>query len=316
MPSGQQRAAAVLMVRPAHLFVDPETAQSNLLQTPGLAADRDTLARARAEFDRLAQALELAGVRVCVLPAPAEPVLPDAVFPNNWISTHEDGTVVLYPMLAARRRLERDPRVLEALRREFGFGIARTVDLSYLEARGEFVEGTGSLVLDHRSRLAYAALSPRTTRGAVDAACAALGFRAIVFHARHGAGPAIYHTNVMLAIGTEIAVGCFEAIRDPQERERVLSSLRGSGRTPVTLTEAQMLAFAANCLELDARGQPLLVLSTRAWTALDGAQRRTLERAAGICSAAVDTIESVGGGSVRCMLAEIFLPPAGPALLR
>ena len=303
----RQTAPAVLMVRPAHFFVDPDTASTNSLQ-PAAAARADHVREARVEFDRLANALDFAGVRVCVQPAAPDRELPDAEFPNNWVSLHADGTAVLYPMLAPRRRLERDRAILTALQRDFGFAIRRTIDLSSLEERGEVVEGTGSLVLDHVQRLAYATLSPRTTEAGVEAACQAIGYRPVMFRAQHASGAAIYHTNVMLSIGTKVALGCFASIRDEGERARVVNSLSDSGREIVDVSESQMLAFAANCLELDADGQPLMAISQRAWDSLGFGQRRSIERGAAICAVAVDTIENIGGGGVRCMLAEISLP--------
>ena len=306
----RQCAPAALMIRPAHFFVDPDTASSNLLQPRDPFARTELLSEARADFDRLAAALQREGVRVCVADAPSDPALPDAVFPNNWLSTHADGTVVLYPMLAPRRRLERRVEVIDALSKSFGFRVTRTIDLSFLEESASFVEGTGSLVLDRVAGIAFAALSARTTRRGVSAGCEALGYRPILFHARHADGSLIYHTNVMLSIGSRVAIGCFETIADDAERDNVLRTLRDSGRTIVNLSAVQMLDFAANCLELEARGTSLLVFSARAWAALAPSQRAVLETGARICIASIDTIERFGGGGVRCMLAELFLPAA------
>jgi hypothetical protein len=307
---GNQCADAVLMVRPAQFGSNPETAESNRFQHAESIADDAVLAVR--EFDGLVRRLSDAGVEVVVAEDPPEPAKPDACFPNNWVSFHADGTVVLYPMLAPSRRAERRPEHLAAVERA-GFRIARTIDLSPLEARGEFLEGTGSLVLDRVSRVAYACLSPRTTPAALAEFCAALGYRAMEFDTLGPDGRAIYHTNVLMAVGEGFAVICAAAIPDASRRVAVLGELARSGHEVIEIDVEEMSHFAGNMLALRARdGGALIAMSETAWQALAPAKRRRLERHGGIVAAPIPTIEWEGGGSVRCMIAEIFLPRSEP----
>lgn len=305
-------ADAVLMVRPARFGWNPETEASNAFQREvrGLAAGAGELARS--ECDALAGALGAAGVAVRVFEDRADPVCPDAVFPNNWLSLHADGTAVLYPMLAPNRRRERRRDILEALERE-GRVLRRVVDLSAHEARGEYLEGTGSLVLDHASRVAYACRSPRTHPAPLVAFCAALGYRPCVFDATGGDGRPVYHTNVVLSVGPSLAVVAAECIADT-DRGRVLAELERTGRERVVIDRAQAARFAANVLELRAAdGASVLALSAAAAAAFDAPARAAIGRAIDrVVAVPVPTIETLGGGSVRCMLAEIFLPQGSP----
>ena len=301
-----QCANAVLMVRPARFGSNPETAESNRFQHAELIADDAALAVR--EFDGLVRRLTDAGVEVIVAQDPPEPAKPDACFPNNWVSFHADGTVVLYPMLAPSRRAERRPEHLAAVERT-GFRIARTIDLSPLEGHGEFLEGTGSLVLDRRSRLAYACLSPRTTPAALTEFCAALGYRAVEFDALGPDGRPIYHTNVLMAVGEGFAVVCGAAIPDAPCRAAVFGELAAAGHEVIDIDVEEMNHFAGNMLALRARdGGARIAMSETAWQSLAPAKRRRLERHGGIVAASIPTIEWEGGGSVRCMIAEVFLP--------
>jgi hypothetical protein len=294
------------MIRPARFGANPETADSNRFQQSG-AAPGDTVA-ALAEFDQVGAGLATAGVEVMVADDTPEPAKPDACFPNNWVSFHADGTVVLYPMMASSRRAERRREPIEQLERA-GFRVTRTVDLSPLEERGEFLEGTGSLVLDHPQRIAYACRSPRTTAGALAEFSAALGYRIVAFDALGPGGRPAYHTNVMMAIGEGFAVICAEAIADQARRAAVLDELARPGREVIEIDTAEMNGFAGNLLALRSRrGDPLIALSEAASKALAPAKRRRLERHGALVTAAIPTIERLGGGSVRCMLAEVFLP--------
>jgi len=308
--SRETSARAVLMVRPALFHSNPQTSSTNLLQpsVSAAAAHSDLLEAALREFDDVVRTLSGAGIDVVVMDAPASVKSPDALFPNNWLSTHADGTAVLYPMMAANRRTERHRSIVDALDATFSYAVHQIVDLSHLEKRGEYVEGTGSLVLDRAHHVAYVALSPRSTVHAVHAACEALRMRECAFVATHAAGPAIYHTNVMLALGTEVAVCCLDVIRNPQQRERVREQLEASGRIVMPISESQMMSFGANVLELRAPAGPLLAVSARAWACYESAQRRLLEAHFAVSPVALDTIERVGGGGLRCMLAEIHLP--------
>jgi hypothetical protein len=299
-----QTAGAVLMIRPAGFAANPETAASNSFQGAARPA-ADVAGAARREHDALADALSTAGVRVHVLDGRADDALPDELFPNNWLSLHADGTAVLYPMLAPNRRRERRADVLDALRASYR--IERVVDLTALERRGEFLEGTGSLVLDRPHRIAYACRSPRTHANALAAFAAALDYAVVAFDARDRGGREIYHTNVVMALGTRFAAICAAALPGG-DRARVLDALAAGGRTPLELDFAQLHAFAGNLLELAAPEGPVIALSAAALGSLAPAQRRKLEGWGELIVADVATIEAHGGGSVRCMLAEVPLP--------
>jgi hypothetical protein len=310
--SGQepQSARAVLMVRPASFGFNLQTAASNAFQLiPSETAETDTHGLALEEFDTVAKALQRAGVDVLVAPDTALPAKPDAIFPNNWVSFHFDGTVTLYPMLALNRRWERREEVLEQVVREGGFRVLRTFDLTHREAEGKFLEGTGSLVLDRPHRVAYASLSPRTDLDVLGEFAQLLDYELVTFEARDPATQPVYHTNVVMAIGTRFAVVCGEAIVEPLHREAVFNKLRAAGHDIVDISLRQMLDFAGNVLELaPAAGGHVIALSTTAWRSLELAQKRVLESHAEVIPVSIPTIERVGGGGVRCMLAEIHLP--------
>jgi hypothetical protein len=305
-----QCAGAVFMVRPVAFGWNPETAPTNLFQgTP--PAGGELQRRAHVEFERLAAALAAAGVEVHVLDDDPEARRPDAVFPNNWVSLHADGTVVLYPMLAPSRRLERRPELLAELVALGGFRVERVLDLTYHERSGRFLEGTGSIVFDHVARRAYACVSPRSDAAVLDELCAELSYEPVVFHAAGPCGAPVYHTNVMLAIGRRFALVCAEAIA-AAERGAVLERLADGGRQVETISAGQMARFAGNLLELDAAsGGGVLAVSQRGWDSLESDARARLSAAVGqVVAVPVPAIEDAGGGSVRCMLAEVFLPRA------
>jgi hypothetical protein len=302
-----QSAGAVLMVRPAHFAFNPQTAPSNAFQVTG-AETAESRTLALQEFDALAGQLQRAGVEVIVGPDSASPVKPDAIFPNNWVSFHRDGTVVLYPMLAPNRRLERRDELLEQVAREGGFQISRTVDLTHRERDAQYLEGTGSLVLDRRHRVAYACLSPRTDLDVLGEFAQLLDYELAAFEAVDGAGRPVYHTNVLMAVGTGFAVICSATIASEAHRAAVLERLRAGGHEVVDISLRQMTRFAGNLLELAPPGGNLIALSQGAWNSLDAGQRRTLERHGSVLAADIPNIERLGGGGVRCMLAEIHLP--------
>lgn len=311
-PPVARPASRVVLVRPTGFGYDPGTAVSNAFQRR--LVDDDVKERAEAEFDALLYALDRCGIGITVLD-PTDPQAPNGVFPNNWFSTHADGTLVLYPMCTPGRRAERDPHFADVLRRE-GFVVERVVDLSPLEAKGRFLEGTGSLVIDHARNVAFAALSPRTTEHALDRWCGALGGSPVTFLATMDGtltGPPVYHTNVVMSIGQGFAVVCLDALPYPADREDVVAELDRAGKRIIRITLEQMHAFVGNLLHLrQAAAHPAderrcILLSATAHAALRPAQRRQLERHGQLVPVAVPTIEAVGGGSVRCMLAENFL---------
>jgi hypothetical protein len=304
-----QSAGSVLMVRPARFACNPQTAASNAFQhLPTPLAGNDLQAAALQEFDGLATALDRAGVEVLIAPDSDQPAKPDAIFPNNWVSFHRDGTVALYPMLAPNRRWERRDEILEQVVRKGGFRVSRTVDLTHREAEDKFLEGTGSVVLDRAHRMAYACSSPRTDLDVLGEFAQLLDYDLLTFDAADGSGRAIYHTNVLMAIGAGFAVVCGDSIANSAHRTAVFSKLRATGHDIVDITLEQMAQFAANVLELASPAAKLIALSTTALESLNRTQRTILESHADLVPVSIPTIERVGGGGVRCMLAEIHLP--------
>jgi hypothetical protein len=311
--SRQQCAGAVLMIRPASFDYNPETAATNPMQQRAVGGSTDAGLEARNEFDRFVQALSSEGISVCVAADTPQPPKPDAVFPNNWVSFHEDGTVVLYPMHAPNRQRERRQEVIDTVVSKLGFKVTRVVDLSDYENEGMALEGTGSLVLDHVERVAYASLSPRTHPVVVEEWCRELAYEPVMFESadRHGVPP--YHTNVLMSIGERAVVVGSAAIAE-RDRVRVLDRLRAGGRDVIEIGHDEIEHFAANMLEVASWDEALgdcrvLVMSAAARQALSP---QTYERLSGCTDAVlavpVPTIERLGGGSVRCMLAEVFLP--------
>ena len=304
-----QSAGSVLMVRPARFACNPQTAASNAFQhRPTPLSGDDLQAAALREFDGLAAALDRAGVEVLIAPDSDQPAKPDAIFPNNWVSFHRDGTVTLYPMLAPNRRWERRDEVLEQVIGKGGFRVSRTVDLTHREAEEKYLEGTGSVVLDRVHRMAYACSSPRTDLDVLGEFAQLLDYDLMTFDAIDSNGRAIYHTNVLMAIGTGFAVVCGDSIANAAHRTAVFSKLRATGHDIVDITQEQMAQFAANVLELASPAAKLIALSTTALDSLNRAHRAVLESHATLVPVPIPTIERVGGGGVRCMLAEIHLP--------
>jgi hypothetical protein len=299
------------MIRPAAFGWNPETAGSNRFQQPGAGPPEAASALALAEFDAVVTALQAAGVEVHAIEEPATSACPDAVFPNNWVSMHDDGTLVLYPMLAPSRRRERRMQVLVELERRGGFKVARLVDLTHHELAGRFLEGTGSVVFDHAAKVAYACLSPRTDRAVLEELCDELGYEPFAFDATGADGVAVYHTNVLLSIGRRNVIVCAESVPGMQ-RAALLERVRASGRSVLEVSRDQMAAFGCNVLEFEANdGASVLAMSARAHDSLGpralDSLRESVQR---IVAVPIPTIEQRGGGSVRCMLAEVFLPRA------
>lgn len=304
-----QLASAVLMIRPVRFESNPMTAASNRFQGRSGVSPAEQQAAALREFDGLVAALRENGVEVVVVDDTPEPHTPDSIFPNNWISTHADGTVVLYPMEAVNRRTERREDILEKLTAEQDFRIKRVLDLTGHEEHGRHLEGTGSMVLDRSNRVTYACLSSRTHEAVLKKFATAMNYDVVSFDAVDRGGVPIYHTNVLMNVGEKVAVICDEAIRDAAQRQAVLDSLRATGHDIVRLTYAQLEAFAGNMLELrDLDGKRVLAMSRQAFASLTDEQRDILRKGARIVQVPIDTIEGSAGGSVRCMLAEIHLP--------
>lgn len=306
----RQAADAVLLIRPVAFHSNPETAGSNAFQRePGVADPAAEQAAAAVEFAGLVGALAEAGVETIVVDDAPHSHTPDAVFPNNWVTFHADGTVVLYPMMAGNRRAERRPEIVERLGRDRGFRVGRVLDLSGGEAEGRFLEGTGSMVLDRVNRIAYACLSPRTDPDALGDACEALGYEPLAFTAVDPGGVPVYHTNVLMSIGADFAVVCEEVITDDGQRAAVRRRLEATGHEVIPITAQQMASFAGNMLEVASRsGERLIAMSANAYASLGPDQVDALSARARIVTVPIGTIEAAGGGSVRCMIAEIHLP--------
>ncbi len=310
----QQCAEAVLMIRPAAFGFNPETAATNAFQHREATDPAATAGKARAEFEQLARALQSEGVRVITVDDTAAPPKPDAVFPNNWVSFHACGTLVLYPLQSVSRHPERRQDVVEAVVKQSGFRVTHLLDLTHYEAQGKFLEGTGSLVLDHLNRVAYACASARTHPEVVADWARELEYEPVIFQAADLKGLPLYHTNVLMCIGARAVIIGSEAIAT-SDRERVLSRLAASGRQIIDIGQAGLSQFAGNMLELASWDEALgdcrvLVMSERARRALKPEVFAQLSGCTDtVLAVPVPTIEAVGGGSVRCMLAEVFGPP-------
>ena len=305
MLTGGQTSNSVLLVRPASFGFHTEAAASNVFATD---PDGDVQADALGEFDALVRRLSQARVNTFIFDDPAGEAKPDAVFPNNWISFHRDGSIVLYPMATEARRRERNVEAIGSLLTNSGFEVRRIIDLTAHERHERYLEGTGSLILDRPRRQAYASLSLRTDRDAIADFDEQLDYSTMVFDAADRNGRAIYHTNVLMSLGTRFAVLCTEAVA-PGARAALLAEIEASGRRLIEVDEEQMRQFACNLIELQNRdGDPVIALSTAALDAFRSDQRAVLESFGELVAVPIPTIEAVGGGSVRCMIADIHLP--------
>jgi hypothetical protein len=294
------------MIRPVNFSFNAETAVNNAFQVADAGAGDQAQDQALAEFEGFVQLLRDNGVDVTVVQDSPDPYTPDSIFPNNWVSFHADGTVCLYPMYAVNRRNERKPGVLGAVAERFTIG--RTLDLTAYEKNNLFLEGTGSMVLDRDNKTAYACLSPRTDRQVLFDFCQKLGYTAELFTAVDAGGQAIYHTNVMMCVADRYVVVCLDSVQVQPEREHLAATIRHSEKTLIPITLDQMNHFAGNMLQLhNENGEKLLVMSSQAYDSLTPGQVRQLEGFNRILHAPLTTIEKNGGGSARCMLAEIHL---------
>lgn len=298
-----QTTSKILMVRPFRFAFNEETAQNNYFQQAGESVS--VAVKALEEFDAFVSQLHGKDVDVTVVQDTPEPWTPDSVFPNNWFSSHISGELVLYPMFAENRRQERKREVLDLLTRKMNH--RKVIDLTHWEKEGEFLEGTGSMVFDRDKRIAYCCRSPRTSEKVLADFCARLNYDAVVFNATDKNGNLIYHTNVMMAVGNQVAIVCLESIKDDNERQKVVSRLTSAGKIIVDISLDQVVRFAGNMLEVKSRnGQPIMVMSASARNALTAVQETIISTYNTILSAPLSTIETNGGGSARCMLAEIF----------
>ena len=300
-----QAPSAVVMVRPHRFHPNPQTAADNAFQQPVAGQSPETLAAAAyREVGQAADTLDAAGVRVHLFEDDGAGDTPDAVFPNNWFSTHAGGHVAIYPMYSPNRRRERRADVIEMLKREYR--VQDVIDYSGLEADGVFLEGTGAMVLDHVARVAYTAASNRAHAVALERFCTHFNFEPMAFHTADAQGRAVYHTNVLMCVATEFALVGLDLISDPARRQAVQARLEETGRTVIPLERSQIERFAGNALELNGRAGRLLALSAQAEASLRPEQKALIERSAQLVPLSVPTIE-LAGGSVRCMLAGIHL---------
>ena len=307
-----QTTNSILMIRPVAFRMNEQTAVNNYYQKVLDGLSKETVnAKAQQEFDAFVQKLRMVGVTVIVVDDTLNPDTPDSIFPNNWISFHESGDVVLYPMFAENRREERREDILDILE-EHGFVINEIMDYTSAEEDGFYLEGTGSLILDRENSKAYCALSPRADEELFIEFCEDFEYSPVIFEAFqtvNGERKLIYHTNVMMCIGDTFAVICADCIDDKKERKMVLDSLKGDEKEIILITEDQVNSFAGNMLEVKgADDRRYLVMSSSAHQSLTKKQIAQLEEHVTILSSNLDTIEACGGGSARCMMAEIFLP--------
>lgn len=307
-----QSTQTILMIRPVAFRMNEQTAINNYYQKVLDNLTPETVnAKAQAEFDTFVNKLKAVGVNVLVVNDTLSPDTPDSIFPNNWVSFHQDGSVVLYPMFAENRRFERREDVLDTLE-EKGFLIENIYDFTSAEEDHLFLEGTGSIILDRTNEIAYCALSPRADEELFIEFCEELEYSPVVFNAFQtveNQRKPIYHTNVLMCIGSSFAVLCADAIDDLKERKMVMQQLRSSGKELILITEDQVNNFAGNMLEVvGTNDKKYVVMSTSAYSSLTENQRKTLEKHTEILHSSLDTIEACGGGSARCMMAEVFLP--------
>ena len=297
-------ARKVLMVAPKNFISNPQTVGDNFFQEPlNAAAEEDLAGEATKEFDGLKNLLTEAGIEVKVFKQHDDLVTPDALFPNNWFSTFPDNSFAIYPMMAENRRLERRPEMISYLRKNY----AKQIDLTHDEKRGIFLEGTGSLVMDHAHKIAYASLSQRTSSNVTHEWGKLTGYDVILFSSYDRNKELIYHTNVMMCVAEKFAVVCLESLEDEDARERVKFSLAGSGHEIIEITLEQVHHFCGNCLELENKnGDKFFIMSDEAYDHFSDDLRQRIEKNSKILHTGLHTIEKVGGGGVRCMMAELF----------
>ena len=307
-----QTTNTVLMIRPINFRMNEQTKINNYYQKVIDNVSPETVnTKAQQEFDAFVEKLRAKGINVVVVDDTKEFDTPDSIFPNNWISFHENGTVAIYPMFAENRRLERREDVLVALE-EQGFKVNDVVDYTEAEDEDVFLEGTGSLLLDRENRKAYCAVSPRADESLFIEFCEDFEYSPVVFTANQTVNEkrvAIYHTNVMMCLAETFAVVCLDAIDDKKERKNLAKQLREDGKEIIVISENQVNSFAGNMLQLnDNAGKLYLVMSESAYRSLNSKQINAIEKHCEILSSSLDTIEACGGGSARCMMAEVFLP--------
>ncbi len=295
------------MVRPAHFGFNEETAESNSFQQrETMLSVPEIRERAKKEFNNFVRTLRRHAIHVTVANDSKTPVKTDAVFPNNWITLHDDGTMVFYPMNAPSRRAERNPKIISLI--EKNFEVKHQLHLEHYEETGKFLEGTGSMILDRENKIAYACISPRTDINLLDEFCEVMHFKRVAFTGVDENGKDIYHTNVMMALGETFVVICLNAVVKKEEHLMLAKQFETSGKEIIEISFKQMNSFAGNMLQVrNDLGETFLVMSTQAYKSLNKTQIAHIQRHTQIIHADISTIEKFGGGSARCMMAEIFL---------
>lgn len=309
--SESQNTDTLLMIRPVRFRMNEQTAVNNYYQKViDNLEPNEVQEKALKEFDNFVEKLRARNIDVLVINDVPDPDTPDSIFPNNWISLHGDGRVGLYPMFAENRRLERRQDIIETLGNDFH--IFEVVDFSTFEAEARFLEGTGSMILDRENRIAYAAISERTDQEVFEQFCQRFKYKPVKFTANQtvkGKRLPIYHTNVMMCVADKFAILCAESIDDQHERENVVNTLKNSGKEVIFITEEQKHRFAGNMLQVRSKEkEPYLVMSESAYKSLTDEQIKKINAYCPIIYSSLDTIEALGGGSARCMMAEVFLP--------
>lgn len=308
----KQVTSDILMIRPANFRYNEETASNNYYQkvVEGLSVE-DAQKNALREFDEFVEKLRMKKLNVKVIDDTPSPETPDAIFPNNWVSFHEDGTVCMYPMFAESRRKERRKDIIDQLATEYE--IKEVVDYTSYEDLQKYLEGTGSMVLDRANLVVYAAISVRTNRDILDLFCKKYGYQPVIFRANqtvNGERVPIYHTNVMMCLAEQFVVICLDTIDDENERKQVTGMFEKSGKDIIVISEEQLNFFAGNMLQVcNTDGQYYTIMSSTAFHSLTKDQLEIIEKYGAVIHSSLDTIEACGGGSARCMMAEIFLPP-------
>ncbi|MGV2452541.1 UNVERIFIED_CONTAM: arginine deiminase-related protein [Ralstonia mannitolilytica] len=304
-----QTTDTVLMIEPIAFGYNAETAKNNYFQVEQTGSDIQS--KALAEFNTFVGKLREKGIIVITIKDTLDPHTPDSIFPNNWVSFHKDGKVVLYPMFASNRRVERREDIIESIKDQ-GFEVAEIDDWSFSETQGHFLEGTGSMIFDHDNKIAYGSVSLRLDEKLFREFCTKYGFTPVVFHSFQTVGTErlpIYHTNVMMCVADKFVVICLDCIDDELERGKVVEAIKGSGKEIIEISEEQMQQFAGNMLQVQNKeGKKFLVMSQTAYQSLTPEQVAAIEKYCEIIYSDLNTIEVNGGGSARCMLAEVFLP--------
>lgn len=306
----KQSTTTIVMVRPDHFGFNPQTAETNPYMHDAAEMHKDAQeirALALQEFDHAVQTLQKKGIRVLVLLSKADVVTPDAVFPNNWFTHHEDGKLVLYPMLTPNRRLERQKEALVKLINDEGIAVSSTLDLTAAEEKGHILESTGSMVLDRVHKVAFAMASPRTDKMEFEKWCELMGYEGVYITTPKSHETEVYHTNLLMSIGTDFAVVCFEVIEDEQMKQHVVDRLKALGKEIIEISLEQVYTYCGNILELRTQDEKnVIVMSETAKNAFRQDQLEKLAVHGEIVMVRIPTIEQVGGGGIRCMMAEIF----------